>query len=147
MMILPIEWCFSTESRGILSELHRLNPDIQVIAPIKNGALNRDLITTIVDLLARYQDLNGGAVDGVLFDDDADEQSIFYLWQKEYAKAIRDRFGDDFIQVGNGGPPQEETVLAHYLNGIFYELYPNNPWGEPTALDCCDFSRTSRTDT
>ncbi len=212
IMILPIERCFSVESQGILSELYRLNPDIQIIGyqtvmgvhtlypdtnflrttlpysldyynavrddwawttagdtlmmwknlialnPIKNGELNRDLINTIVDLLARYEDQSGGGVDGVMhdyfsdypfinpsirdgvlgeidfdgdgvvFDDDADEQRLFSLWQKEYAKAIRERFGTDFIQIGNGRKPQEDAGLAHYLNGIFYELYPNNPW-------------------
>ena len=213
MMILPIEWCFADASQGILDELHRLNPDIQIIGyqslmsvytlypdtsylrttvpyaldyynavhgdwawttaddtlmtwrdlivlnPIKNGELNSDLITTIVDLIARYQDLSGNAVDGVMhdyfssypyinatiqdsvhgdvdfdddtviFDDDTDERNLFVLWQREYAKAFRERFGDDFIQIGNGRPPQEDAVLAHYLNGVFYELYPNNPWG------------------
>jgi hypothetical protein len=213
MMILPIEWCFSDASQGILDELHRLNPDIQIIAyrslmsvytlypdttylrstlpyaldyynavrgdwawttaddtlmmwkdlivlnPVKNNELNRDLITTLVDLIARYQSLSGNALDGIMhdyfstypyinpsiqdsvhgdidfdgddliFDDDPDERSMFLLWQEEYAKAIRERFGDDFIQIGNGRPPQQDAELAHYLNGIFYELYPNNPWG------------------
>ena len=36
-------------------------------------------------------------------------RTLFYLWQKEYAKAIRERFGDDFIQIGNGRPPQEDA--------------------------------------
>jgi hypothetical protein len=213
LIIFPLAWCYSTASREILSEIRRLNPDIQIIGyqsvmgvstlypdtayqrttipyvldyydavrndwamttagdtlmiwkdlivldPIKNGALNVDLIDRLVDLIAEYQDASGAPVDGimhdyfssypyinpdirgdvvgdidfdgdgVLFDEDADEQELFYLWQKEYAKAIRERFGSDFIQIGNGRPPHEDAELAHWLNGIFYELYPNNCWG------------------
>jgi len=213
LMILPISFCYSQESQGILGTIRRLNPNVQIIAyqtvmsvltlypdtsylravlpytldyyyavrgdwawttagdtlmtwkdliclnPIKNGVLNHDLIGAIVDLIDRYQDQSGAPVDGimhdyfsrypyinpyikdgvlgevdfdgdgVIFDEDTEEQGLFYLWQKEYAKAIRERFGDDFIQIGNGCPPQDDAELAHYMNGIFYELYPNNPWG------------------
>jgi hypothetical protein len=66
--------------------------------------------------------------DGVMYDDDPEEQDLFYLWQKEYAKAIRERFGADFIQIGNGRPPLEDPDIARWMNGIFYELYPNNCW-------------------
>jgi len=212
LIIFPLAWCYSTESRGILSEIRRLNPDIQIIGyqsvlgvstlypdtsylrttipyvldhynavrddwawttagdtlmiwkdiitlnPIKNGALNVDLIEKLVDLIDECQSTSGAPVDGimhdyfstypyinpairdsvlgdvdfdgdgVIFDDDTDEQNLFYLWQKEYAKAIRERFGNDFIQIGNGRPAHEDAELAHYLNGIFYELYPNNCW-------------------
>lgn len=212
LIIFPLAWCYSTESRGILSELRRLNPDIQIIGyqsvmgvttlypdtaylrttlpyvldyynavrndwawttagdtlmiwkdlitlnPVKNGALNVELIEKLVDLIAEYQSSSGAPVDGimhdyfstypyinpsirdsvigdvdfdgdgVIFDDDTDEQGLFYLWQKEYAKAIRERLGDDFIQIGNGRPVHEDAALAHYMNGIFYELYPNNCW-------------------
>jgi hypothetical protein len=214
ILILPIQWCFSEASRGVLGEIRQLNPDVQIVAyqsvmgvytqypdtsylratipyeldyydavhgdwawttagdtlmtwddlialnPVKNGALNRDLIDCIVDLIADYQVRSDAAIDGIMhdyfsycpyinpsvsgsvfgeidfdgdgivFDEDADEQSLFYLWQVEYAKAIRTRFGDDFIQIGNGRPPQEDAGLARCLNGIFYELYPNNPWGD-----------------
>jgi hypothetical protein len=212
LIIFPLAWCYSPDSRGILNELKRLNPDIQIIGyqavlgvsvlypdttylrntvpyeldfynavrddwawttvgdtlmiwkdvvtlnPIKNGALNLDLIDTLVDLLAEYQGGSGAPVDGVmhdyfstapyinpyirdtvlgevdldgdgaLFADDPDEQNLFYLWQKEYAKAIRARFGPDFIQIGNGRPVHEDADLARYMNGIFYELFPNNCW-------------------
>jgi hypothetical protein len=212
LIIFPLAWCYSTESRGILSEIRRLNPDIQIIGyqsvmgvatlypdttylrktipyvldyydavrsdwawttagdtlmiwkdlislnPIKNGALNTGLIEKLVDLIAEYQNESGAPVDGIMHDyfcdyfyinpdirdivlgdidldgdglvfaDDTGEQELFYLWQKEYARAIRERFGDDFIQIGNGRPPHEDEELAHYLNGVFYELYPNNCW-------------------
>jgi hypothetical protein len=212
LVIFPISRCYSPESRPVLDELHRLNPDIQIIGyqlvlavgtlwpdttylravlpydldyynairgdwawttagdtlmiwineiflnPIKNGGLNRELIDTMVDLIARYQDQSGNALDGIfhdyfmhcpnvnpdiqdrviggidldgdgiLFEDDQDEQGLFMLWQTEYARAIRNRFGDDFIQVGNGHPPQADPELAGLLNGIFYETFPNNPW-------------------
>jgi hypothetical protein len=213
LIVFPLPWCYSAASRGILSEIRRLNPDIQIIGyqsvmgvatlyadtsylrttipyvldyynavrddwartttgdtlmiwkdlivlnPIKNGALNRALIDRLVDLIARYQNESGAPVDGimhdyfstflyinpsirdlvlgdidldgngVLFDDDPNEQNLFYRWQIEYAKALRERFGPDFIQIGNGRPPHEDAELAHYMNGIFYELYPNNCWG------------------
>jgi hypothetical protein len=214
MMILPIQFCYSIESRGVLSEIRDLNPDIQVIAyqsvmnvltlypdtaylrtnlpytldfynavrpdwawttagdtlmmwkdmivlnPIKNGAVNEDLIDVMVDLIARYQDESGAPIDGILhdyfstypyinpyvrpgvlgdidfdgdgvvFDDDPDEQRMYYQWQIDYVDAIRERLGPEFIQIGNGRPPQEDAALARRLNGIFYELYPNNPWGK-----------------
>ncbi len=213
LIIFPLARCYSTESREILSEIRRLNPDIQIIGyqsvlgvttlypdtaylrtalpyvldhynavrddwvwttagdtlmiwkdiitlnPIRNGELNVELIEKLVDLIAEYQGASGAPVDGIMhdyfstypyinpairdsvlgdidldgngliFDDDANEQDLFYLWQKEYVKAIRERFGNDFIQIGNGRPPHEDAELAHYLNGIFYELYPNNCWG------------------
>lgn len=212
LIIFPLAWCYSTESRGILSEIRRLNPDIQIIGyqsvmgvttlypdtsylrttlpyvldyydavrddwawttagdtlmiwqdlialnPIKNGALNTALIEKLVDLIAEYQGASGAPVDGIMHDyfsdylyinpairdsvlgdidldgdgvvfgDDAGEQELFYRWQIEYAKALRERFGDDFIQIGNGRPAHEDAELAHYMNGIFYELYPNNCW-------------------
>ncbi len=210
LIIFPLAWCFSPDTRDILGELKRLNPDIQIIGyqtvlgvytlypdttylrntipyvldyydavrddwawttaqdtlmiwrdlvtlnPIKNGALNVELIDTLVDLIAAYQSESGAPVDGimhdyfstsmyinpyirdivlgdvdfdgdgVIFEDDPEEQDLFYLWQKEYAKAIRERFGADFIQIGNGRPPHEDPDIARYMNGIFYELYPNN---------------------
>jgi hypothetical protein len=212
MIVFPISRCFSPESRHVLDELHRLNPDIQILGyqlvmavntlwpdtnylrttlpydldyyhavrgdwvwttahdtfmiwkdqpflnPIKDGSLNRALIDTMVDLIARYQAQSGNAIDGVyhdyfmygphisvniqdgvigdvdfdgdgiIFNDDEDEQELFVSWQTEYARAIRNRFGDDFIQVGNGCPPQEDPELAGLLNGILYECFPNNPW-------------------
>jgi hypothetical protein len=212
LIVFPLAWCYSSASRNILSEIRRLNPDIQIIGyqsvmgvstlypdtsylrttipyaldyynavkndwawttagdtlmiwkdlitlnPIKNGVLNVELIDRLVDLIAEYQRSSGAPVDGIMHDyfstypyinpdirgdvlgdidfdgdgvvfaDDPDEQNLFYLWQKEYAKAIRERFGNDFIQIGNGRPPHEDAELAHWLNGVFYELYPNNCW-------------------
>lgn len=133
--------------------------DLILLNPIKNGALNRDLIDKMVGLIDTYQGKSGGVLDGIMhdyfmsspyinpdirdsvigdidfdgdgitYDSDPDEQQLFYRWQVEYAKAIREHFGSDFIQIGNGAPPQVDAELAHYMNGIFYELYPNNPWG------------------
>ena len=61
--------------------------------------------------------------------EDEDERELFVEWQREYARAIRERFAEDFIQVANGRLPQEDAELAGLINGVFYELYPNNPWG------------------
>lgn len=146
-------WAWTTEQDTIL-----MWRELAMLDPIVDGALNTELIDAMVDLLASYQARTGGAVDGILHDyfmydaylnplvretmegeidfdddgvrheDDADERALFYEWQKEYVRAIRARLGDDFIQIGNGRPPQEDADLAGLLNGIFYELFPNNPW-------------------
>lgn len=132
--------------------------DVIFLNPIKNGGLNLDLIDDIVGLVERYQDESGHPVDGVLHDyfmydpymnpamedrvdgeadfdgdgvgyyDDEDEQALFMLWQKEYARAFRSRFGDDFIQIANGRPPQEDAELAGILNGLLYERFPLAVW-------------------
>jgi|GEM_PF-3459756 len=212
MVILPIDWCFSPESEGILEELRQLNPGIQIIGyqvmlgvytlwpdtsylqatlpykldyyqavtnewastttgdtlmiwrdlillnPIDGDEINRSLIDTMIDLIVEYQSQTGDALDGimhdyfmyrpyinptirdlvegeidlngngVIIDEDTGEQALFYAWQKEYAREIRNRFGEDFIQVGNGRPPQEDAELAAILNGIFYENFPNLRW-------------------
>ncbi len=146
------DWAWTTMQDTVL-----IWRDIIMLDPIEGGALNRDLIDAMVDLIASYRQ-STGAIDGIMHDyfmysaylnptvretmtgevdfdedgvrhqDDPDELAFFYEWQKEYARAIRARLGDDFIQIGNGRPPQEDAELAGLLNGIFYELYPNNPW-------------------
>jgi hypothetical protein len=149
------DWAWSTAGDTVL-----IWPDIVFLNPIKNGAINRDLISTIVDLIARYQAQSGSALDGIMhdyfmyapylnpsvaddmigdvdfdgdgvpFNDDPDEKALFMQFQIAEATAIRTRFGSDFIQIGNGRPPQEMPELAALLNGIYYEFYPNNPWGK-----------------
>jgi len=71
-------------------------------------------------------DLDG---DGVIFEQDPDEQEGLLQWQIEFARGIRNRFGEDFIQIGNGRVPQENAELAGEINGIFYEKFPNMCWG------------------
>jgi len=228
MVILPIDWCFSPESEGILEELRQLNPGIQIIGyqvmlgvytlwpdtsylqatlpykldyyqavtnewastttgdtlmiwrdlillnPIDGDEINRSLIDTMIDLIVEYQSQTGDALDGimhdyfmyrpyinptirdlvegeidlngngVIIDEDTGEQALFYAWQKEYAREIRNRFGEDFIQVGNGRPPQEDAELAAILNGIFYENFPN--LRSPTEMACCASSSTKKRD-
>ncbi len=126
--------------------------------PIADDGINRSLITKIVDLVEAYLTAGGPPVDGIMHDyfmysvyvnpacrpgvegepdldedlipcgEDPDERELLLLWQKEYLRALRERFGDDFIMVGNGRPPQEDAELAGLLNGIFYESFPNLPW-------------------
>jgi len=149
------DWAWSTAGDTIL-----IWPDIIFLNPIKNGAINRDLINAIVDLVARYQAQSGSALDGmlhdyfmyapylnpsvaddmigdidfdgngILFNDDPNEQALFMQFQIAEARAFRERFGPDFIQIANGRPPQEMPELAALLDGIYYEYYPNNPWGK-----------------
>ncbi len=146
-------WAWTTEQDTVL-----IWPGLIMLDPIVNGEPNTALIDTMVELIAAYQERTNGAIDGIMHDyfmydaylnplvretmageidfdedgvrheDDAEERALFYEWQKEYVRAIRARLGDDFIQIGNGRPPQEDAETAGILNGIFYELYPNNPW-------------------
>jgi len=148
------DWAWTTAGDTLM-----MWKDLIMLNPIKNGALNRDLIDRIVQLIVRYQTKSGGALNGIMDDyfmyepyinsdiqtnvlgdvdfdgdgvpyaSDAEEQNLFYRWQVEYARALHEALGSNFIQIGNGRPPQEDAALAGWLNGIFYELYPNNPWG------------------
>lgn len=211
-IVVPMERCFSEESRGVIERLRELNPDLQILAyfpvlgvytvssdttglrdvlpflfdyydtveedwastttgdtlmiwpgeilldPIVEGNINRGLITKIVDLVERYQTGDFPQIDGIMHDyfmysvyvnpdcrpavegepdldgdgipcsEDEDEKDLLLLWQKEYLRELRARFGDDFIMIGNGRPPQEDPELAGFLNGIFYETFPNGPW-------------------
>jgi hypothetical protein len=129
-----------------------------LLNPIAGGGAGRDLIEGIVDLIEEHIGERPWAIDGLMHDyfmyrpyvspyntnvtgdidldgdgtpigDDEDERERFLRWQKDYAAEIRSRFGADFIQIANGKVPQEDAELAGYLNGIFYELFPNMCWG------------------
>jgi hypothetical protein len=122
------------------------------------GRPDETLITRIVGMLEEYVDDRPEAIDGVMHDyfmyqpyvspyndnvegqvdfdgngipigEDGNERAVFLRWQKDYAAAIRSRLGPGFIQIANGKVPQEDAELARYLNGIFYELFPNMCWG------------------
>jgi hypothetical protein len=133
-------------------------PNVIFIDPIDDrGRGDEDLITSIVDMLEDYNRRWPGAIDGVMHDffmyapyvspyndnviggidldgngiltsEDENEKAVFLRWQKDYAAAIRSRMGRDFIQIANGKVPQEDAELAGYLNGIFYEWFPNMVW-------------------
>jgi len=133
-------------------------PEAVFLDPIGENGIDRALITKIVDLIETYQEGDGTPIDGIMHDyfmysvyispysrptvegepdldgdgvpcgEDQDERDLLLLWQKEYLLELRARFGDDFIMIGNGRPPQEDPELAGLLNGIFYELFPNGPW-------------------
>ncbi|MDZ7861123.1 MAG: hypothetical protein U5O15_10775 [Candidatus Krumholzibacteriota bacterium] len=121
------------------------------------GRADRELMDGIVDLLEEYNNAWPDAFDGVMHDyfmyqpwvnpnnenvigdldldgngiligNDENERAVFLRWQKDYAAAIRSRLGRDFIQIANGKVPQEDAELAGYLNGIFYEWFPNMTW-------------------
>ena len=211
-IVVPMERCFSEESRGVIERLKVLNPDLQILGyfpvlvsytlppdttglrdlipfaydyydtveedwartttgdtlmiwpeavfldPIAEDGIDRALITKIVDLIETYHAGGDHLIDGIMHDyfmysvyispysrptvegepdldgdgipcsEDQDERDLLLLWQKEYLRELRSRFGDDFIMVGNGRPPQEDPELAGFLNGIFYEAFPNGPW-------------------
>jgi hypothetical protein len=76
------------------------------------------------DYFSDYLYINQAIRDSVLGDIDLDGNGVV--------------FGDDFIQIGNGYPPPADAELAHYMNGIFYELYPNNcrHWTDRDGLLC-----------
>jgi hypothetical protein len=147
------DWAWTTAADTLM-----IWKDLISLNPIKNGELNTSLIDEIVGLLERYRSSGVGALDGIMhdyfmerpninpsirdqvegeidfdgdgvtFDDDPDERALFVLWQKEYVREIRNRLGEDFIQIGNGRMPQEDGELAELLNGILYEQFPNLPW-------------------
>ncbi|HER44424.1 MAG TPA: hypothetical protein ENO08_08195 [Candidatus Eisenbacteria bacterium] len=129
-----------------------------LLDPIADNDINRDLIAKIADLIEAYQEGGGPRIDGIMHDyfmysvyinpacrpgvegepdldgdlvpcsEDRDERELLLLWQKEYLRELRRRFGEDFVMIGNGRPPQEDAELAGLLNGIFYESFPNGPW-------------------
>jgi len=147
------DWAFSTTGDTLM-----MWPGQIMLNPISGGAVNRRLIMETVDMMERYRANTTGRHDGVmhdyfmdspfinpfvrpmvdgsidldgngiLFGEDALEQALFVEWQKEYAREIRNRFGDDFIQIANGRLPQDDAELAGLLNGIFYEVFPNMRW-------------------
>lgn len=133
-------------------------PGITLINPFDGGSLDTGLMTDIVDLIEGYRSGKEDCLDGIMHDyfmyrpyisyylgdavigeidldgngmpvgEDAGERELFLRWQIDFAAELRDRFGPDFIQVGNGRVPQENAELAGLINGIFYELYPNMCW-------------------
>ena len=142
-------WAFSTSGDTLMQW-----PDMPMLNPIHDDAVDVEQIDIIVGLLARYKAryrLDGvlldyfttepmllrprveGEIDfdgnGVLWAQDAQERAVFYEYQIAFATALRERFGDDFIVIGNGRPPQEDGACAALLNGIMFEDYPGSPWG------------------
>lgn len=133
-------------------------PGMIFLDPIDDrGQADDELMTGIIDLLEEYNSRWPGAIDGVMHDyfmyapyvspynenvigdidldgngiltsEDENERAVFLRWQKDYAAAIRSRMGPGFIQIANGKVPQEDAELAGYLNGIFYEFFPNMAW-------------------
>jgi hypothetical protein len=147
------DWAYTTTGDTIMTWQKTI-----FLNPFENGQLKRSLITRTVNLIDRYRSQYGNLVDGVMHDyfltnvyinpnvadqvngefdldgngiiieEDENERALLYQWQLEYARAFRERFGADFIQIGNGKPPQDDPGLAGLLNGIFYEHFPGNPW-------------------
>ncbi|UCF06357.1 MAG: hypothetical protein JSV33_04820 [bacterium] len=147
------DWAFTTTGDTLM-----MWPGQIMLNPISNGEINRQLIDETVDLLEEYREHPGSFLDGVMhdyfmdspfigpyarptvhgeidlngngiiFENDAEEQALFIEWQIEYAREIRLRFGRDFIQIANGRLPQRNAELARLLNGIFYEVFPNLRW-------------------
>ncbi len=134
-------------------------PDIISLNPLAGDTLDMEFLFELVDLLETYRDGRESSMDGIIHDyfmnyfyitpytegqvegqidldgngitmkEDQRELELFLRWQIEFAREIRQRFGDDFIQIGNGRVPQDNPELAGLLNGIFYENFPNMPWG------------------
>lgn len=148
------DWAWTTAGDTL-----QIWPGAICLDPIVEGKINTELIDEIVGLYEQYQEATGGVLDGVFhdyfsssiyinwmleetvegepdfdddgipFDEDPDEQSLFVAWQKAYVRAFDDRFGPGFIQVANGRLPQVDAELAGMLNGINYEAFPNNRSG------------------
>ncbi len=151
---LEDNWAWSTTG-----DTFHVWPGLILLDPItESGEGDTRLMNDIVDMLEKYTDAWPGAIDGVMHDyimyqpyispyndnvegeldlddngiligDDDNEREVYLQWQKDYVAAIRSRLGPRFIQIANGRVPQEDAELAGYLNGIFYELFPNMCWG------------------
>jgi hypothetical protein len=146
-------WAFTTTGDTL-----SIWPGTIFLNPIPGGVPDAGLLDGIVDLLWEHVQAHPGQVDGIMHDyfmyqpyinpslesvegeidldgngilvgQDAAERAMFLQWQKDYAAAMRNRFGPDFIQIANGRVPQEDAELAATLNGIFYEMFPNMCWG------------------
>lgn len=148
------DWAWTTTGDTL-----QIWPGSIFLDPVTDGTLNYALIEDIVGLYEQYQEATGNAIDGVLHDyftdylyinwtlegivegeadldddgipyhDDPDEKAQLVAWQKAYVRAFDDRFGPDFLQVANGHLPQTDAELAGLLNGIYYEVFPNNRTG------------------
>lgn len=142
-------------------ELFYIWPDCMFLNPIKGDSVNTDLIDKILNAVEKNLEVFG-SIDGVFHDylmrniyvmptyegdldldgdgvpwqQDIGEHDLLWDWQLQYVQAFTERFGEGFLQVGNGYLPVVYSEMTRELNGIFYELYPitHYSWTEHEAL-------------
>jgi hypothetical protein len=79
------------------------------------------------DAVTGWVDLDG---DGIDSREDTEEHTAWQQWQRALAAEMQDRFGEGWIQIGNGHLPHDDQQLAQSLSGIAYEAYPTTVWNK-----------------
>lgn len=149
------------DNPGLPAELYWLNPGVetgeppydlglfeQYLAAIERllglfpattceGFVYRDqfkpgpLVSTILTDLYGPVDLDQ---DGIANATDEDEQLAWYRWQLDLVTAIRNRFGPDFIQIGQGSMHLPgsgcDQAMAEAHNGVVIGSFPPSAPGE-----------------
>jgi len=77
--------------------------------------------------------------DGIPHREDEDEMAAYRLASENLIQEVRAAFGDDFIQIVNGGRALVDSVFASMVDGMFYEHFPEAGfWGADVLADCLD---------
>lgn len=129
-----------------------------MINPMHRGRIDRDLLTRLLNVISRWATEYPGRIDGVMhdytspgpwawpegpegltgivdfdgdgiaFDDDPDEIAAWRGWQYALADEFQDRFGEGFIQVGNGRLVLDDPEMARRLAGATIQKFPFTVW-------------------
>jgi len=157
-------WCFTTTGDTLMDWPH------QVVVDITDPACRRAMI----EVLLKWRREGENRVDGFFWDyfapslwiapavdatmdgepdldadgighfEDADERQAFRDAQTALVLETRAAFGDDFIQIFNGGRAAGDSNFAALGDGMFYELFPTvGFWGGPRMALALDPARTN----
>jgi hypothetical protein len=152
-------WCFTTTGDTVMDWPH------QVVIDITNPACRRAMI----DVLLKWRREGENRVDGFFWDyfsttlwmpdavaaamdgepdldhdgighfEDLDEQQAFRDAQSALVLETRAAFGNDFIQIFNGGRAAGDSTFAALGDGMFYEMFPTvGFWGGPRVALALD---------
>jgi len=155
-------WCFTTTGDTLMDW------PLQVVLDITNPACRRAMI----EVLLKWRREGENPVDGFFWDyfanslwiapavdatvdgepdldgdgighfEDADERQVFRDAQTALVLETRAAFGNDFIQIFNGGRAAGDSSFAALGDGMFYELFPAvGFWGGPSMALALDPAR------
>ncbi len=141
-------------------------PEERMVNPMRRGALDETLLEDYLDLVATYAGRFPGVVDGffhdymseapwpfpvdgpvqgavdldgdgVVYGDDADEQSAWLGWQRATLVRLQERFGPGLVQVANGKLALVVPAFRPLLAGVWFEDFPQLVWnwGPQRALE------------
>jgi hypothetical protein len=132
--------------------------DAPMMNPMRGRVVDRQLLTRIVDVIARYATIHENHVDGIMhdytsprpwaypngdasyegiidldddgvaFDDDVHEKAAWVGWQYALADELQNRFGEGFIQIANGRLPLDDPEMARRMAGAIFQKFPNMVW-------------------